>query len=389
MHEGKDRVIVPLFKVYMNPNAGKDVEKTLASGMITQGPKVEEFEKKLREYFNYPYILTLNSATSGLTLALRLLNLPADTIVLSCPLTCTATNWPILFHNLSIKWVDVDPGTCNIDLDDAKKKITRETRVIVIVHWGGYPVDLDKVNDLKIYARETYGTTLHIIEDCAHAFGAKYKEKNIGVYGNNICVFSLQAIKHLTTGDGGLIFLPNEELFRRAKLLRWFGIDREKRSGNGDFRMEPDIAEWGYKFHMNDIQATIGLSNLPCIEDNLRVMRLNYDKYHKELGNLKNVKLLNNDPDHLSACWLFTIRILNGLKNEFMRFMTGKKIMVSQVHQRNDIHSCVEKFKSHEPLHNLDFFEKEIVCIPVGWWVTDSEHKYIVEHIKEFDNLFK
>ena len=93
---------------------------------------------------------------------------------------------------------------------------------------GGNPVNLDMVNDLKVYCKEKFDTELYIIEDCAHAFGSEWRNKKLGTHGN-ITVYSLQAIKHLTSGDGGLILLPNEELYERAKLLRWFGIDREKK----------------------------------------------------------------------------------------------------------------------------------------------------------------
>jgi dTDP-4-amino-4,6-dideoxygalactose transaminase len=254
-----------LFKVFMSPGISKPLIDTLQSGFISQGKKVEEFESKLKEWFNYPYILTLNSATSGLILAIKVLNLVEGDEILSSPLTCFATNVSILANGLNIKWVDVDPETCNINLDDLKNKITAKTKAILLVHWGGYPVDLDKIKEIQKYTVDKFGFKIHVIEDCAHAFGAEYKNQKIGTHGN-ICVFSLQAIKHLTTGDGGLIFLPNKELYDRVKLLRWYGIDREYKN-NKDYRLENDISEWGYKYHMNDINATIGIENLKYINE--------------------------------------------------------------------------------------------------------------------------
>jgi len=371
--------MLSLFKVFMDPSSADEVSKVLLSGSITQGPKVEEFEQSLQKWFNYPYILTLNSATSGLTLALRLLNPSKGDEILSSPLTCTATNWPILANGLDIKWVDVDPDTCNINLDDLKAKITERTKIVIFVHWGGSPVNLSKVEEIKSYTKEKFGHELLVIEDCAHSFGAEYKGKKIGTHGN-ICVFSLQAIKHLTTGDGGLIFLPNKELYDRAKLLRWYGIRREQRSGGGDFRLENDVKEWGYKFHMNDINATIGLSNLPHIEKNLQVVRDNIDYYQKELESIKGVTLLKETQDSMSAYWIYTIKIIG--KKEFIEFMKTKNVMTSQVHNRNDTHSCVEKFKSKLPI--LDELEKEIVCIPCGWWITKSDREYVIKCIREW-----
>jgi len=374
---------IQLFKVYMNDDL-QSVLDTLKSGMITQGKKVEEFEQKLKDYFNYPYILTLNSATAGLTLAYRLLNLNSTRdSVISTPLTCFATNAAILANNLEIVWADTDPNTCNIDLEDVKKKINSSTKVLSFVHWGGVPVDLDKVEKLKEYALEKYEIELSVVEDCAHAFGAEFNGKKLGTHGN-ICVFSLQAIKHLTCGDGGLIFLPNEDMYKRAKLLRWFGIDRERRSLPGsDFRLEPDISEYGYKFHMNDINASIGITNLYNIYYIIGRCRYNGSYYNEKLKDLITIELFDQNKKSQSSYWIYTLKILFGYKNKFMQFMKDKGVVVSQVHARNDRHSCLEKFKSTLP--NLDKVEEQIVSIPVGWWIKDKQLLYITNCIKEFE----
>jgi dTDP-4-amino-4,6-dideoxygalactose transaminase len=375
---------IPLFKVNMADDLN-EVINTLQSGMITQGKKVEEFEEELKEYFNYQYILTLNSATSGLTLAYYLLELDKSTdYVISTPLTCFATNSSILSNNLPIIWADTDINTCNIDLDDVKSKININTRVLSFVHWGGNPVDLNKVEELKNYAKNKYGRELFVIEDCAHAFGSEFNSKKLGTYGN-ICVFSLQAIKHLTSGDGGLIFLPNEELYKKAKLLRWFGIDRERRSLKGsDFRLEPDIPVYGFKYHMNDINATIGLTNLRyLIKNNILEKYIRNGIYYNEnLNNIFGIELFNYNNNNKVPYWIYTIKVLFNRKKEFIEFMKEKGIVVSQVHARNDFHSCLLKYRTK--LNNLDNIEKQIVSIPVGFWINENERKYIVDCIKEF-----
>ncbi len=369
--------MIPLFKVFMN-NDHSELINVLDSGFITQGKKVEEFENELVKWFNYPYILTLNSATSGLTLALRLLQKDTRDEVLSCPLTCTATNWPILANNYKIKWVDVDPNNCNMNLDDLQSKINEKTRAIMIVHWGGNPIDMDKLHSIRDEAEIKYNNKIDIIEDCAHSFGSKYNDQFIGTF-NNISVFSLQAIKHLTTGDGGLIFLPNKEIYEQAKLLRWYGISREQRNYKGkDFRLENDIKEWGYKYHMNDINATLGLSNLPFINNNLSKIRYNMEYYNNFLN--KNV-LLEHNKD--SACWLYTIKVPN--RDEFIDYMKSNDVTVSQVHNRNDIHSCVNEFKTELPL--LDKLSKNMICIPVGWWLKKEDLEKIVELVNKWCNI--
>jgi dTDP-4-amino-4,6-dideoxygalactose transaminase len=381
---------IPLFKVFMSEDVIKPVNDIIMSGLITQGPQVENFEEKLKEYFNNNYILTLNSATSGLTLALRLLmnaevenewpgfNINED-YVLSPALTCFATNASILQNNCKIKWIDTDNNTANVCIDDIRNKLNMNTKIIYIVHWGGYPVDLDSLKVLQDEHYINYGYRFKIIEDCAHAFGASYKNKKLGCHGN-ICVFSLQAIKHLTTGDGGLIILPNQKLYERAKLLRWFGIDRDKRNYNRkDFRLENDIMEWGYKFHMNDINATIGLYNLPHIDTLLEKNRYNNQYLYDNLLNTDDITLLENKNDRKSACWLFSMKV--NRKNDFVEKMKEYGISTSQVHNRNDLNTCVSEFICELP--NISALEKELICIPVGWWLEKTDLDYIVNSIKE------
>ena len=374
--------LIPLFKVFMSEDVREPINSTLFSGQITQGPRVEEFEKKLQEVFNYPYIVTLNSATAGLTLALRMIKdmHPESFEVLTVPLTCMATNVPILANDLSVKWVDVDRETGLIDLVDLESKITVKTKIIMFVHWGGYPLDMDKLNAILDRKESEIGFRPTIIEDCAHAFLSEYKGKMLGASGN-YAVFSLQAIKHLTTGDGGLLFCPDEASYNQAKLLRWYGINRDKRNYKGtDLRLEADVVDWGYKFHMNDINATMGIYNLPHIAGLIELARDNARFYDANIKNSKISCFQKYEEAKKSAFWLYTVMVDE--KQKFIDYMKANNIMVSQVHQRNDVHTCFKDYVVSLP--NLDYVEKHIICIPVGWWITPELRSYIVEKINQF-----
>lgn len=378
---------IPLFKVFMSRDVLDPVNEILMSGFITQGPQVEKFEERLQRYFENPYVLTLNSATSGLTLALRLLMKETDDWpgfsaeedwVLSPVLTCFATNAAILANQCRIRWVDTDNTNGNISLENLRTKLDKNTKVLYLVHWGGYPVDLAALKDLQKEHRERYGYEFRIVEDCAHAFGATFQGKKLGNHGN-ICVFSLQAIKHLTTGDGGLIILPNKSLYERARLIRWFGIDRDKRNYNRkDFRLENDIAEWGYKFHMNDINATIGLYNLPHLDGLLKKNRANHDHLYRHLQGVPGITLFENKSDRETAAWLFTMKVRD--KNGFIERMKEHGITTSQVHNRNDLNSCISGFVCDLP--NIGELEKELICIPVGWWLEREDLDYMIGKIR-------
>ena len=379
-----------LFKVFMSKDVIEPVNKVLLSGYVTQGKQVEIYENELKKFLMNENLLTVNSGTSGLTLATRLLLKKDDSfdwpgfdinndIVLTPALTCFATTCSILANNVKIRWLDVDLDTANISLEDLKNKLNAKTKIIYLVHWGGMPVDLYELDKICEEHKKKYGFKPMIVEDCAHAFGAEFNNKKIGNHGN-ICVFSTQAIKHLTSGDGGIIVLPNKSLYERCKLLRWFGINRDKRNYKGkDFRLENDIAEYGYKFHMNDINATIGLHNLPHIPNLIKKMRYNGKYFDEKLKNVKDLKLMYTNPKCNSSYWLYSIRILNNRKQYFINKMKELGIMTSQVHNRNDINSCVAEFK--EKLPNLDILENELVCIPVGWWLEEKDLELIVKSI--------
>ena len=388
---------IDLFKVFMSPNASEEVAKVLNSGYIGQGKKVEEFESDLKNYFNYNYISTLNSGTSALHLALHLLKKPHKNInpinnydniksnwpgleegdeVLATPMTCTASNWPILANGLKIKWVDIDPTTLNMDLEDLARKITPKTKVIMLVHWGGYPNDLDRIKKIQHDTYDKFGFKPAVIEDGAHSFGSKYKGKPIGTHGN-LTMYSLQAIKHLTSIDGGLLITPHKELYQRTKLTRWYGIDRD--DNRKDFRCEADIKEWGFKFHMNDVCATVGIENLKLVDGLIKTHKENAIFYDTNLINLTGVNLLKREHGFDSSFWVYSMLVEN--RESFFKWMKECGIISSQVHERNDKHTCVKEYSSFLP--TLDKTIDNIVSIPVGWWVTEENREYIIDCIKK------
>ena len=432
---------IPLFKVFMAPpeEVDKPVQALLHSGYVTQGKKVQEFEDDLARFFGnvcaeernshararavaltglttpssievhalsaspraslacvQPRVLTLNSGTSGLHLALHLLyKADADwpglvenvDEVLTCPLTCTATNWPILANRLRIKWVDADPQTCNMDLTDLERKLSPTTKVIMVVHWGGSPVDLTGVARVQEVCFQRFGFRPRVIEDCAHAIGAEQNGLKLGNHGN-MCVFSLQAIKHLTSVDGGLLLCPSSSLYERGKLVRWFGIDRNKRSGAGDFRMEADIPEYGFKFHMNDVNAAVGLANLKHLPKILEKCRANAMYFNSHLIQLPGIMQLADLPDGTrSSWWLYTLRVPAQWRARFFAHMKQRSVMVSAVHQRNDVHSCVARFSTL--LLQLNQLAEEVVCLPVGWWLKTADREAIVDAVKTFSATYQ
>lgn len=367
---------IPLFKVFMSEDVLEPINRTLMSGYIGQGAKVEEFENILSLYFDTKYISTVNCATSGIHLALRLvadMSPPTRNEVLTSPLTCLATNMPILAVKMKPKWVDVD-HSCNMDVDDLRRKISLNTAAIMVVHWGGVPCDLDKIKSVVDECWKMYGHKPVIIEDCAHAFGSTYHDKKIGTHGN-INIFSFGAIKTLTTGDGGVVVTPDVFWHSNIKKMRWYGIDRNSAKPH----YEQDVYNWGYKFHMNNIAATIGIHNFSHAPSLLAKQRENAMFYREEFTWMP---MITGIPVHgersKPSYWLFTIRVKR--RDDFIRKMAEHGIETSIVHKRNDLQPCFRNFRSVLP--GVDSATENMVCIPCGWWVTPEDRNYIVNCIK-------
>jgi dTDP-4-amino-4,6-dideoxygalactose transaminase len=221
-----------------------------------------------------------------------------------------------------------------------------------------------------------------LIEDAAHAFGATYQGRHVGQI-SDFTAFSFQAIKQLTTIDGGCLACLNPEDFRRGKLLRWYGIDREQK--RGDFRCEADIVEAGTKAHMNDVCATIGIEQmkyLPSILSQHQDNALYYDGELRRAG-IKTVQPLRYKYDRFSTHWLYTVRALS--RDRFVKWMNDNGIQTSRVHQRNDIHTYAREFKADLP--GVDEFNAFQANVPVGWWLSGDNKNYIINKIKEWENV--
>lgn len=359
--------MIPQFKVFMAPDIDEYVLPVLNSGYITQGPMVEEFEFALKSVLGFEWGLTVNSGTSALMLALHLAGAKRGTTVVSTPMTCSATNEAIALMGADIIWADVDVYG-NINPDDVKRRIKDNTVAVMAVDWGGLPCDYDKL-------REVIGDRkIPIIEDAAHAFGSNYYDYSVAVSGGDYVCFSFQAIKHLTTGDGGLVVCPDEASYERGKLLRWFGLDR---TSDDAMRSRQDITEVGYKFHMNDIAAAIGLANMNWAIDNIKAARQNAKYYDEVLRDYRPEWPEESE----SSFWLYTIRVASPLY--FEKWMAEKGVKVSQVHMRNDNYSCFSKYDG-QGLNRLQKFYNTMCAIPVGWWLSDDDMQWIVSCINEY-----
>lgn len=358
---------IPLFRVGSDEDSIRLVSDVLRSGWIGEGEKVKEFERLAGDFIGTGHMAAVNSCTSALVLALRLAGAGPGTEVVSTPMTCTATNHAILQLGASIVWADIDPHTGNADPASVESRITERTRAIMVVHWGGIPCDLDAL------CRIARDRGIPVIEDAAHAFGSEYNGVKIGLHSDFVC-FSFQAIKTITTGDGGALVCRTPEHDERARLLRWFGIPRG--CGVGDY----DIEEFGYKFHMNDIAAAIGIGSMGRLENYLARRRANGLLYGELLRGVPGLEVCRERPGDRSAFWLITLLVER--RQDFIAKLASRGIAASPVHLRNDIYTAFRGFPGGE-LPGVDYFDPRHVSIPVGHWVTEDDVRYVAATIRE------
>lgn len=364
--------MIPLMKVHVPPNIANVIGKVWDSGFVTEGEYSDRFEKMLGEYIGNENTCLTNSCTSSLTLASHMCGIKPGDEVITTAMTCMATNEPFYAMGAKLVFADIEKDTGNIDPIDIEKKITEKTKAIVIVHWSGSPCRLREITSIA------NKHNIPVVEDAAHALNSKYDGKKIGNHGDFVC-FSFQAVKHLTTADGGAICCKTKEDAERIRKLRWFGLDRSLKCAS---RWDQDIKESGYKFHMNNMNAAIGIEQLKYIDDLIGKHRNNGILYDKEINNPK-IQKIKKQPDGVeaeSSCWIYSVLVEN--KDDFREYMLGKGIGVDVAHVRNDKYSCFQDFR--ETLPGLDYFSDRMMNIPVGWWISQEEKEHIIESVNNY-----
>lgn len=347
----------------MNPNAIKNVEEVFKSGMIGEGSKTLEFKQALEDRFGCKNLILLNSCTSAITMALRLAGVEGGEVI-TTPFTMIATNVAIKAERATPVFADIGKDNVLIDFESVKKKITKKTKAIILVSVGGMSPEYEKFKKLGI----------PIIIDAAHAVDTHYKKHHISYWGDYVC-FSFQSIKQLTTGDGGAIVIKNDKKYELAERLKWFGLTRNIPKGMTrlQHQMTVDVKDWGYKMHMNDIQAAIGLANIENLDMITFRQKDNAEYYQAHLeGSLP--KVYTGDTP---SWWAFYIFVKN--RKSFMKKMAEKGIETTPMWRRNDEYSCFRKAN----LPNMSALQDHIVFIPVGWWLSKTNREYIVKSVKQ------
>lgn len=376
---------IRLFK----PSVGKEeldsLRRVFDRAWLGLGPMVEEFENEWSRYIGCNMSIGVNSATAALHLALTAFHFPAGKKVLVPAITFASTATAVLYNDLIPVFVDVDPLTVSMDLEDLVQKIDHDCVAVIPVHNGGYPVPMDRLCTIA----NDYG--LKVIEDCAHCAGGEYQGRKLGTWGDIGC-FSFEEKKCMTTGDGGMICSNQTDLIEPLKPYRWVGIDkdtwRRTKASNDDRQEEAmhwhyEISVLGYKYNMNDVMAAIGLAQLKKLDDMNSRRRHIIGQYLKGIQDLRTIRpIFPYSLDPRNAYWYFGIRC--DQRDALIPFLKRKGIATGVHFYPLPLQPLFRRYD------NGCLVSKKIwqtfVTLPSHVDLSEEEIKYVLESMSEFES---
>jgi perosamine synthetase len=367
--------MIPLFKPSVGEEELNAIREAFKSGWIGLGPKTEEFESAFANYIGTKFAVGMNSCSAALHLSLMLLDIQGKEVI-TPSMTFVSANHAILYNGAIPVFADICPDTLTVNPEDIKRKITRKTKAIIVMHYGGHPCDMEPILDIA------HKKGIIVVEDAAHACGAEYKDKKVGTFGDLAC-FSFHAVKNLTTGEGGMITTSNENFVRRLKRLRWSGITKDtwsRAEKAKKYFWYYDVEELGYKYHMSDINAAIGLVQLKKVDrlnDIRRTISMRYNKEFNDLGWLE-IPIVKE----YVKCAHHNYVVKLSHRNRFIKHLQNKSIATGVHYIPNHHYLMYKKFKADVPV--TEKIWKKIVTLPLYPDLTEENINKIIDTVTSF-----
>lgn len=372
---------------FCRPDIGEDaiaaVVQTLRSNWLTAGPKTAEFEQRFREYIGCRHAIATSSGTAALHLAVVALGIGDGDEVITSSLTFCATAHAIVHERAAPIFADIRAGDYNIDPDAIRARITPRTRAIMPVHIAGHACEMDEILELACEHN------LHVIEDAAHAVGARFNGRHVGAIGD-ATAFSFYATKNITTAEGGMLTTNDDALAERARLLSQHGIDRDawhRTEEHGSWYYEVQAA--GYKYNMCDVQAAIGLSQLARLENFIARRRQLATWYTQGLQDVPEIVTPTENANARSAWHLYIVRLdTNALRidrNQFIAALREYKVCTSVHFIPLHLQPYYRDVYGHRPgdLPVTEFAYERIVSLPLYTRMTRDDVDYVVQAVRK------
>lgn len=376
----KERTEVHLFKAHLDIDmAMMHLRETLESGFLNEGEQVTKLTEEMKSLLKSDNLVLVNSCTSALTMSLLLAGVQSGDDVISTSMTCVATNMPIKHLGANIVWADVDPDCGMVTAKTIKEALTEKTKAVMVVLWAGNPYNLEEIQAL------CHEKGLKLIIDAAHGFLARYAGKPIHVFGDFTC-YSFQAIKHVTTGDGGALVCTDPQDYQQSKKIKWFGLDRDRaKDEKGNWKgqqWDVDIEDVGYKFNMNNISAAIGLSQLKHIDKIVSKHKANAESYDELFKDTDLIQPIKKDDKADGTSWVYTVVLdekISQKRDEILKRLNDEGIRAGVVHVPNHDYTVFRNERKDLPGVQR-FFDRQF-SLPCGWWMKKWDVGYVFDRL--------
>ncbi|MCL4360156.1 DegT/DnrJ/EryC1/StrS family aminotransferase [Patescibacteria group bacterium] len=378
--------LIPVFYPDYGEEEVRAVSRVLRSGWIGLGPVTEEFEKRFAAYIGAPYAIAVNSATAALHLSVLAAGIgPGDEVIVPS-LTFASTAHAVLYAGGTPVFADIDAETLDLSVDALRKKITKKTRAVIPVHYGGYPCDMEAISALA----DSAGLT--VIEDASHACGTVYQGKKIGSISPFTC-FSFHAVKNLATGDGGMITVRDKKLAEILRRLRWVGISKNTWERLEDIRGHNrasykaygwyyEVTDLGYKYHMNDITAALGIVQLSKLEKGNEKRRRLAARYTEAFKNIPEIRCPKESPGIVSAKHNYVIRTRE--RDRLHLYLREKNISTGVHYMPVHLQPYYRKRYPKTGLPVTEAVWPELLTLPLFPGLTTREQEYIIRCVRQF-----
>ena len=354
---------IRLFHAAHSPAMEQAALEVLRSGQIASGPKVAEFQKRFGEHVGRSHVVSTSDMTSALILALHLAGVRPGDEVLTLAYSCMSSNSPIALLGAKAVWVDIDPATASMSLDDLRHALSPRTKAVMLYHVAGYP---GPAADISALCKER---GIALIEDCNNALGATQHGQPVG-HAGDFAVFSFYPNRQINAIEGGALVCPDAATAERATRLRRFGIDSTTfRDSLGEINPQSDIPEIGWSASFNQLHAAVGLPQIPLLKHRLARTRLIATILQQELRGLSRVRPAVAREGAEPAFWAFLTLVER--RDQLLAALKTRGIQSSRLHHRSDDYRGFGA--DRRPLLGTDKFMNEVLAIPCGWWLSDEE----------------
>jgi perosamine synthetase len=361
------------------PSLGKEeleaVAEVFKSCWLGLGPKVYEFENQLKEYLGARNVVAVSTGTNAIHIALAACGVSAGDEVIVPSLTFIGSVQPVILCGATPVFCEVDSETINIDIKDAQKKITSRTKAIIAVHYGGLACDMDALMAL------CRGRNITLIEDAAHAFGSSYRGRRIGSFGDATC-FSFDPIKSVTCGEGGAVATNNDALAEQMRRKRLLGIDKDTVNRyKGQRSWFYEVVTSGYRYHMSDINAAIGLAQLKKMPAFLERKKQIVRRYDEALRGVGSVRLLRRNYEE-TANFNYVIRVDEGQRDSLLEFLNKNGVQAGVQYIPCHIQPLFQQHKQELPV--TEKLWKQVIALPLYYDLSEDDVSRVIETVREF-----